>query len=1252
MEAHIAAGIPAYIAAGLVEACTRTKYGSRQQPLLNGAAANGLKSAARKYVGHWNLAYRLLNTFRPSVHSWVHYTGAVETGKLKGGSERVKTRNVSTPTNQTQGRSQILVQPIREWGTNVRGTAAPFRFCVFIYSVLVFRRGPFPTQVKRFRGSSTSVATDGRSGFKVAPINEVTKNFVICVCCNKKKNIPEETDEIECTFWQRQNFNADIAVHLQTVACLLIEGQLGPTPPPPDHKHKANRVRFPGGGSLPDFRKWESCRTMPLIHGVFFTGSPIFSPALAFRHCSVLTSLHRHRLSGLSVVYYVWKIIILIERQKISVKVNPQVAVMKHVKRKTTRPFISADIRIICKSAGTSTSKSSHLLEPERRKGKHTSPLYKTPTDQGKHTSPLYKIPTDQGKHTSPLYKTPTDQGKHTSPLYKTPTDQGKHTSPLYKIPTDQGKHTSPLYKTPKDQGKHTSPLYKIPTDQGKHTSPLYKIPIDQGKHTSPLYKIPTDQGKHTSPLYKTPTDQGKHTSPLYKTPTDQGKHTSPLYKIPTDQGKHTSPLYKIPTDQGKHTSPLYKTPTYQGKPERLIFLAPTLHVSEPIADLQGNSLRISLLSGVRQQPMNTQLRLRKSLSVADDSNRRAALPLHAAMPALPCGDYCNQPAAMTSERAWLHICAAADGETTLAPVYGILFSIGYAVGWQVRYPAFIIVWCSRMLLSSDAILVASVCGWSSRKKLLFRLCVLISSGTSVSTHRVLAATVDSDDWACLLFVPDWPRVLKELLTTRGPMENLEIFSAFETESRVSDKGETVERIKCPIAATCNALNRRAVILSHCVYLRDFQRTTLKQLGTTNEKLAQSRPIKLEGKCVITATEANKQVAQALIREPSNHESGSELKCYEIQLVLNSFRTTRLSLTIARVSGAQPRTTDVWNSGSLILIGPIKYLEVHKKKERGRTAAYSANCSLAREQHAGTSSTNQRLVTYPPPSSPANTLSANVRDPFARPINLSETKRVQHGEAQEYKGRGKREIPEKTRRRAASSGMISTCENPGATPAGIESNSPRWEVRSLTTKPTVAPRLQHGDRYKCSFSCITAGHLLSCLFLVPCRERKTCFYSTWVIIYLRRNRKLVKSREFRKLRNLEGSRTILLSGTRDAVRGTDYEPKRALTCKCFEFQHLLHLQFVGTPESHENISALARFQHRMDTPAVLFCLLTACLCGRTLAYLPGQSELGNSETDKIDVKHVCTEVDFAVGSQFSRHDLNDSDPISDLQGNK
>ncbi|KAJ8883947.1 hypothetical protein PR048_015803 [Dryococelus australis] len=56
---------------------------------------------------------------------------------------------------------------------------------------------------------------------------------------------------------------------------------------------KVNQAQSPNG-SLPDFRKWESCLTMPLV-GVFSRGSLVF-PAIAFRRCSLFTPFHPHRL--------------------------------------------------------------------------------------------------------------------------------------------------------------------------------------------------------------------------------------------------------------------------------------------------------------------------------------------------------------------------------------------------------------------------------------------------------------------------------------------------------------------------------------------------------------------------------------------------------------------------------------------------------------------------------------------------------------------------------------------------------------------------------------------------------------------------------------------------------------------------------------------------------------------------------------------------------------------------------------------
>ncbi|KAJ8898272.1 hypothetical protein PR048_003632 [Dryococelus australis] len=54
------------------------------------------------------------------------------------------------------------------------------------------------------------------------------------------------------------------------------------------------------------------------------------------------------------------------------------------------------------------------------------------------------------------------------------------------------------------------------------------------------------------------------------------------------------------------------------------------------------------------------------------------------------------------------------------------------------------------------------------------------------------------------------------------------------------------------------------------------------------------------------------------------------------------------------------------------------------------------------------------------------------------------------------KGRRKRKIPEKTRRTAASSGMIPTCENPGLSRPGIEPGSPSWVAGRLDERSSPA----------------------------------------------------------------------------------------------------------------------------------------------------------------------------------------------------
>ncbi|KAJ8878738.1 hypothetical protein PR048_019324 [Dryococelus australis] len=52
-------------------------------------------------------------------------------------------------------------------------------------------------------------------------------------------------------------------------------------------------------------------------------------------------------------------------------------------------------------------------------------------------------------------------------------------------------------------------------------------------------------------------------------------------------------------------------------------------------------------------------------------------------------------------------------------------------------------------------------------------------------------------------------------------------------------------------------------------------------------------------------------------------------------------------------------------------------------------------------------------------------------------------------------GRGKRDYPEETRRQAASSSTIPTCESPGVNPPRIEPGSPWWEESALATAPPL-----------------------------------------------------------------------------------------------------------------------------------------------------------------------------------------------------
>ncbi|KAJ8871130.1 hypothetical protein PR048_027434 [Dryococelus australis] len=86
-----------------------------------------------------------------------------------------------------------------------------------------------------------------------------------------------------------------VAFHVRRLRRFTVAERLACSPPT-----KANRVQSPAG-SLPNFRKWESCPTMQLVGGFFFGGFPV-SPAFSFGAAHTqLTSPS----SSLTMSYYI-----------------------------------------------------------------------------------------------------------------------------------------------------------------------------------------------------------------------------------------------------------------------------------------------------------------------------------------------------------------------------------------------------------------------------------------------------------------------------------------------------------------------------------------------------------------------------------------------------------------------------------------------------------------------------------------------------------------------------------------------------------------------------------------------------------------------------------------------------------------------------------------------------------------------------------------------------------------------------------
>ncbi|KAJ8896111.1 hypothetical protein PR048_001453 [Dryococelus australis] len=100
------------------------------------------------------------------------------------------------------------------------------------------------------------------------------------------------------------------------------------------------------------------------------------------------------------------------------------------------------------------------------------------------------------------------------------------------------------------------------------------------------------------------------------------------------------------------------------------------------------------------------------------------------------------------------------------------------------------------------------------------------------------------------------------------------------------------------------------------------------------------------------------------------------------------------------------------------------------------------------------------------------------------------------------KGREKREIPEKTRKPAASFCTIPTCENPEMTRSGIEPGSPCWEASRLTTQPPwpryaeIIPGITAGGETEHDFRLPVRdpdGKTIHPMYVLKCYRRKTTY---------------------------------------------------------------------------------------------------------------------------------------------------------------
>ncbi|KAJ8896073.1 hypothetical protein PR048_001415 [Dryococelus australis] len=206
---------------------------------------------------------------------------------------------------------------------------------------------------------------------------------------------------------------------------------------------------------------------------------------------------------------------------------------------------------------------------------------------------------------------------------------------------------------------------------------------------------------------------------------------------------------------------------------------------------------------------------------------------------------------------------------------------------------------------------------------------------------------------------------------------------------------------------------------------------------------------------------------------------------------------------------------------------------------------------------------------------------------------------------------GKREIPEKTRRPAAASGTIPTCEKPGSDSAGNRTQF-GWVAGELSNH--LSPRPLHRGFQVVGVPALTRDRHATApsfsdgvnkQFGTPSPPPPTPFFS------------------------ITQQRTRPPDTLRYLPRRQSLVPSPGSHC------------VSAFPANNTDCSVLIGRSRTIFTEVVFQIARNAH--SHALA-------LGND--DKIDFKHVYTEVTFAIGSELIMHALGNSQPIADLQGNK